>query len=96
MFLVILFIITTVIPFWKYILSDLVLAIGSVNKWCLLIGIVMVLIFLFFEGAIMKKSFHSMNRKSSMRDVLSILPSTTIFVPSPHRQAAVSRFSPTT
>lgn len=68
LFLIVLIAATITVLLTKYKFNDLLIAIRNVNKWYFCIGILMMLIYIFFEGAATKRIFHSMNQKISLRD----------------------------
>ncbi len=64
-FMVILIAVTAIILFNKYSFSDLMDLIGQVNYWWIVLGILMIFIYIFFEGYAMKIIFRSMGQKVS-------------------------------
>ena len=65
-FMVALIVVTAIILFSKYKFSQIMAVIGEVNPWWIVLGILMIFIYIFFEGYAMKIIFRSMGQKVSI------------------------------
>ncbi len=65
-FMIALIVVTAIILFSKYNFSQIMAVIGEVNPWWIVLGILMIFIYIFFEGYAMKIIFRSMGQKVSI------------------------------
>lgn len=62
-FMIALIVVTCIILFSKYNFTDLMNIIGQVNIWFIIIGVLMIFVYIFYEGYAMKIIFRSMGQK---------------------------------